>query len=102
MEERAPDGGELDSREHHRGHIVVIQLIVLVLLPTKQPITQTTTRRDCHRREEHLASNVAEGIDVLDVGLLVLVDDDIALLVEVEANDVRLELLGIGMSADRP
>ena len=52
-------------------------------------------------REHGLAADVADRVDVRHVGAQLLVDRDVAALVDVDAGRLRVDLAAVGAAADR-
>lgn len=99
---RQADAADLGVREHDGGDVGVVEMRILVLGASEQTLRQTTSRSNGDRGQLDLASDVAEGVDVLDAGVLVVVDGDVTLLVRLEAGGVDAEVLGRGRAANGP
>ena len=99
---RQADGADFRVGEHHRGDVGVVQFRVLMLRPAEEAVGQLAARGDGDRGEFDFAADVAEGVDVVDVGVLVVVGDDLALLILVHAGFVEAEVFDFRVAADGP
>lgn len=101
---RCEQGGKREhSREDNTRHVLIRQLIILILLPSIQPVRQPPPRRDRHRRQQHLPRHIPNNINILDITLLILIRDDIPLLVHLDIFKVfESELFGVGVTTDGP
>lgn len=90
---------ERDPREDDGWHIRVVELVALD--SAVNPVRQLSSRSDCHRRQQLLPSNISYGKDAIHVRLLILIDDDIAVLLELDADLVDAEIIGERVTTDR-
>ena len=89
-------------REHDGGDVVVVEFRVLELRPAEQAIRELSAGGDGDGCEFDLAAHVAERVDALDVGVLVFVGLDVALVVLLHAGFFQSEVLDFGRAADGP
>jgi hypothetical protein len=89
-------------RKDERSDIIVIQVLVLELLPSEQPIRKPPSRSDRNRRQQLLPSNIPDRENAFDVRLLPLVKRHVPVLDGLDADVLESEVLGAGMSADGP
>lgn len=89
-------------REDDGRDVVVVELVVLELLPTEQPVGQPSSSGDGDGRQEGLADDVSDGKDVVGRRLLVRVHLDEPVVVRLDTRGGQVEVLGLGVSADRP
>jgi len=102
--ERALDAGcgWIDLREDNGGDVFVVELVVLEFRRTKETIGKPSAGSDGDGGQEPLASNVSDGGDTWDVGVLVLVDSNVTPGSGLDADGLQTEVLGIGMTTNRP
>ena len=93
---------EEDVREDDGGDVIVALLLVLELLGPEEAVRQLAGSRDSYRGQQSLARDVAERGNTRDAGLLVLVDNDVALLVQLDAELLQAEVLRVRVTADGP
>lgn len=67
-----------------------------------QALGEAAAGGDGDGRQLRLAADVAEGEDVVDRGVLEVVDDDVALAVDLDAGALEAEGVGLGHAADGP
>ena len=89
-------------REDNGGNVIVAELVIREFGGTKETVGKPSSSGDGDRGQEPLASNVSDGTDTRNIGVLVLVDDDVALGGSLDAKSVQTELLGIGLATDCP
>lgn len=99
---READAPDFRMREHHRGDVRVIEFRVLVLRSTEKPIPELAARGDGDGREFNLPAHVAQGVDVFDRGVLVVIGYNLASLVLLDAGFVEAEVFDFGGAADGP
>ena len=87
-------------REDHCGDVVVVQLQIFLVI--KESVCQSPSSRDGYWSEERLASHVPQGVEAGDVGVLVVVNQDVPGLVQVEADVLTAESVSVGSSAHGP
>ena len=91
-----------NAREDDGGDILVAELVVFVLGAAKDAIRKPPPGCDCHRSEEGLARDITDGEDVRNTGRLIFVDDDSAMLTELDANFLQAHVLRVRFTPDRP
>ncbi len=64
-------------REHDRGDVLVVEMRVLEFGPAEEAVCEFAACGDGDGGELDFAAYVAEGVDVIDVGVLVIVCDDV-------------------------
>lgn len=89
-------------REDDGRDVLVREVVVLVLGTAKETVTQATASSDGDGGEEGLALDVTNGVDAVDVGVLVLVDNDVALLVNVDTDLVEANAGNVRVTANSP
>jgi len=82
--------------------IVVAELVILEFGRAKQTVGKPSSSSDGDGGQEPLAGNVSDRRYTGNAGVLVLVDDDVALLGGLDANIFQTEVLGIGLATDCP
>mmetsp|Transcript_13380 Transcript_13380/g.28253 ORF Transcript_13380/g.28253 Transcript_13380/m.28253 type:complete len:440 (+) Transcript_13380:380-1699(+) len=83
-------GADHGVREHHGRHVGVVRLRVSVLLvPAEEAVSQPAAGSDGHRGELHVTAHVTERVDALDRSLLVLIHNNVARRLGVDARDVE-------------
>lgn len=97
---RKREGEEGDAREDNGRDVLVRELVALDA--AVDAVGEATAGCDGDRREERLAGDVADRKDVLDLGGLVLVDVDVAVLLELEADRLGADVVGERVTADGP
>lgn len=95
---------DLGVCEDDSGDLVVLEPVGFKLGGAEKAVTELAAGGDSDGRQLSLARHVAEGVDARDGGVLVFVDDDVAIVLELE---VRLQVLeahvtGLRASADGP
>lgn len=86
------------SREDDGGNVGVVELVALNA--AVDPVGEPATGSNSHGSQELDSSNISDGKDVVDVGGLVLVDDDISILLELDSDVVDAEVVSEGVTAD--
>lgn len=99
---RHANAADLRVREHDRRDVRVIELRVLELRPAEEPVPERAAGGDGHRCQFDFAAYVAEGVDVLDGRVLVVVRNDVALFVLRDAGFVEAEVFDFRGAADGP
>lgn len=94
--------GKENASANSRRHVLVIQLQVLVLRSSKQPRTQPPSSSQRNRSQKLLYSDVSDGEDVLDVGLLPLVEQNVSVLLSLDSSSLEVHLGGHGVSSNSP
>ena len=77
-------------------------MVVLVLLSAVQPVAQPSRSSDRYGRQQSLAAHITQRVDARDLGLLVLVHNDIPLLGQLDADLLQSQSLRVRVTADRP
>jgi len=76
---------------------------VSVLLAAEETVTETTASGDGDGSQFHTGvADIAQSVDAVNVGVLVLVDLDVVLVVELDASVLQLQLLNLGCATDGP
>lgn len=88
--------------ENDRGDVVVVELEGGEFRSAEQAMRQTTTSGDGDGGQFDLASDITEGEDVVDAGVLVFVGDDVALVVYLDAGLFQANVLGGGCATNSP
>lgn len=99
---RQPDGTDFRVREDDRGDIAVVEFGVFVFRAAEEAVAELAAGGDGDGGQFNFAADVAEGVDVVDVCVLVVVDDDVALLVLLHARFFQAEVFDFGGTADGP
>ncbi len=99
---READGADLGVREHDRGDVPVVKLRRPELLRPEQPRGQLAASRDRHRGELDLARHIAERVDVLHGGGLVLVHGHEPVGLQRHAGRLQPQTRGRGGAPDSP
>ena len=86
--------------EDHGGYVAVVQLQVWFVI--KQSVGQAASCSDGHGSQERLAGHIPEGVEAGYVGVLELVHQDVAGLVQVEADVCTAETVSVGKAAHGP
>ena len=98
---RQANRAHLRMGKHDAGDVGVVEL--RVRLAAKQAVGEATTGGDGDGGELKAAiAHVTQGEDVVDVGVLVLVDGDVTLGIGLHARRVEAEVFGLGVAADGP
>ncbi|KAB8606239.1 hypothetical protein FH972_025869 [Carpinus fangiana] len=98
---READGADLGVREHDGRDVVIDE--VRVLRAAEDAVRELATRGDGDGGElVALVADVTEREDAGHVGLLVVVDGDVAALVLLDAGLVEAQVLNLGRAADGP
>ena len=95
-------GWGINLREDNGGDIFVVEFVILEFGRAKEPIGKSPPGSDRDRSQEPFASNVPDGSYAWNVGVLVLVNDDVTLGSGLDIESVQTEVLGIGMTANCP
>lgn len=75
---------------------------VLVIWTAEEPVGEQQTCCYGHGCEFNLSTYVAERVDVLDVGVLVLVCYDLTALILLDACFIKAEIFDFGSATDGP
>jgi len=87
--------------EDNRGDVGVVE--VSILLAAEETVTKTTASGDGNRGQLHAGvANIAQSVNAVNVGVLVLVDLDVVLVVNLDTSILNLELLDLGSAANGP
>jgi len=88
--------------EDNGGDVFVAELVILEFRRTKETIGKPSSSSDGDRGQEPLAGHVSDGRDTRNVGVLVLVDDNVALGGGLDAESFQTEVFSIGLAANCP
>ena len=89
-------------REDDGGDVVVAELVILEFGRAKQAVCEPSSGSDGYRGQEPLAGDVSDRGDTGNVGVLVLVDDDVALGGGLDAKVLQTEVFSVGLTSNRP
>jgi len=89
-------------REDDGGDVVVAELVVLEFRRTKEAVGEPSPCGDGDRGQEPPASDVPDGRDTGDVGVLVLVDDNVAPGGGLDTEILQTEFLGVSLATNCP
>jgi len=96
-------GADLGVGKDDGGDLVVLEVRVFELGRAEEAVAQVAAGRDGDRGQFGLAGHVAQGVDAWDGRVLVLVDDDVALLVELDVPKIlQTQLARLRAAADGP
>jgi len=94
--------GQIDLREDDGGDVFVVELVILEFRRTKESVGKPSPGGDGDGGQKPLAGNVPDGRDAWNVGVLILVDDDVTLGSGLDTDIIQTEVLGIGLTTDCP
>lgn len=80
------DAADFGVGENDGGNVAVVELKSRECRSAKQAMGQTTTSSDGDGGQLDLASDISEGENVVDAGVLVFVGDDVALVVDLDTD----------------
>lgn len=75
---------------------------MLIRLVIEQTFGQTAARRNGNRGQFNYASVITDGVDAFDVGVLELINLDIAFVIGLNTGDRQVQVVGCGFTANRP
>lgn len=90
------------SREDDTGDVVIRQLVILVLVTTKESVGKTSPGSDRDRGQQSFSADISNGVDTGNVGVLIVIGKDVSLFIMFETEFDGAKFLGIGMSTDSP
>jgi hypothetical protein len=94
---------DLHLREDDTGNVLVRELVVLVLRRPEQSVRQSSTSGNGDRRQQNLAGNVSNGVNVFNVGVLVFIGDNVSSLFrDLDVDVFEAKLFSVGVTADGP
>lgn len=89
-------------REDGSRHIGVLELAVLELLATKETVGETTASRNGDRGEFIVTARITKRIHAGGTCVLVLVNDDVALVVRLDLSGLEVKFLDVRGTTDGP
>lgn len=88
-------------REDDRGDVGVVE--VSVLLATEKTVSKTTSSGDSNGGQFHTSvADVTQSVNAVNIGVLVLVDLDVALVIKLNTGILQIELLDFRCTTDGP
>lgn len=96
------NGPHRGVREDNGSDIFIVELVILEFRRSIETVGKPPPSSDGDRSQEPLSSNIPDGSYTWNVGVLVLVDDDVTLGSGLNTESVQTEVLGICLTADRP
>lgn len=96
------DAADFGVGENNRGDVVVVKLEGGEFRSSKQTMGQTTTSSDGDGRQFNLTSDITEGEDIVDAGVLVFVGDDVTLVVDLDAGLFQTNATSGGCATNSP
>ncbi|KAH6610290.1 Elongation factor 1-gamma 1 [Trichoderma cornu-damae] len=99
---READGADLGMRKHDGWDVFVAELQGRELGGAEEPVREAAPGSNGDGRQLDLAGDVAERVDVVGAGVLVVVHDDVSLVVELDAGFLQADAARQGRPADGP
>lgn len=96
---RQADAAYLGVSEDDGGDVAVVELGRLEFCRSEKSMRELSASGDGNGRQLDLAGHVAEGENVIDAAVLIVVDDDEAVLVQLDAGLLQADAAGLGCSA---
>lgn len=96
------DGSYGRVREDNRRDVFVDELIILVFGRTEETVGEPPSSGDGDGGQKPLASYISDGSDAGNAGILVFVDNDVALGGGFNANVVQTKVFGVCLTTDCP
>ena len=94
--------GRIDLRKDNGSDVFVAELVIAEFRRTKETVGKSSSSSDGDRGQEPLAGDVSDGTNPGNVGVLVLIDDNVTLRGGLDTKALQTEVLGIGLTADCP
>lgn len=89
-------------REDNCGDVVVAELVISEVRRAKETVGKPSSSSDGNGGQQPLAGNVTDRADGGNVGVLVLVDDDVASGGCLDTDFSQAKVLGVGLTANCP
>jgi len=96
------DGSHGRVREDDRGDVFVVEFVVLEFRRTEETVGKPSASSDGDGGQEPFAGDVSNRSDTGNVGVLVVVNDDIALGGGLDTKGLQTEGFGVGLTANCP
>ena len=94
--------GEINSREDDGSNVFVAELVIPEFRGAKETVGEPSSSSNGDGGQEPLAGNVSNGADTRNVGVLVLVDDNVAFGSGLDTKSFQTEVLGVGLATNCP